>query len=213
MPPTRPIKTKSVGTESIPLADLPQTDAAGKATFTVALDKVPASSKPLEANVVVRLAEPGGRAIERKLTLPIEPQAPMIGVKPLFSGQSLSDNDIANFDVVMVAPDGKQMAATGLKWQLLSVESKYQWYRCNGYWSYEPIKVTRRVADGTLDVAAGQAGQDLGARHLGPLPARSRRAPTRQGPETTIGFDSGWYAEVLGRHAGPARDRARQAGI
>ena len=66
---------EDVGTESIPLADLPQTDDAGKATFTVALDKVPASSKPLEANVVVRLAEPGGRAVERKLTLPIEPQS------------------------------------------------------------------------------------------------------------------------------------------
>ena len=59
----------------------------------------------------------------------------------------------------MVAPDGKQIAATGLKWQLLSIESKYQWYRSNGYWSYEPIKVTRRVADGTLDVAADKPGK------------------------------------------------------
>ena len=103
---------------------------------------------------MVRLAEPGGRAIERKLTLPVVADAPMIGVKPLFTGKSLSDNDNANFDVVMVAPDGKQMAATGLQWQLLSVDSKYQWYRSDGYWSYEPIKVTRRVADGIIDVAA-----------------------------------------------------------
>ena len=102
------------GTESIPLADLPQTDAAGKASFTVALDQVPASTKPLEANVVVRLAEPGGRAIERKLTLPVVPAAPMIGVKPLFSGKSLSDNDTAKFDVVMVGArrqrDGRHRA-------------------------------------------------------------------------------------------------------
>ena len=46
------------------------TDADGKAIFPVALGTLPASTKPLEANVVVRLAEPGGRAIERKLTLP-----------------------------------------------------------------------------------------------------------------------------------------------
>ena len=137
----------------------------------------------------------------------------MIGVKPLFSGSSLNDNDTANFEVAMVAPDGKQIAATGLKWQLLSVESKYQWYRSNGYWSYEPIKVTRRVADGTLDVCRRQAGQDRGTRHLGPLPARSDERLTRKGPRPPYGFDSGLYADVLGRHAGPARDRSRQEGV
>jgi uncharacterized protein YfaS (alpha-2-macroglobulin family) len=182
------------GTESLPLADLPETDAAGKAEFSVALDKVPASTKPLEANIVVRLAEPGGRAIERKLTLPVVPNAAMIGVKALFSGKSLSDNDIANFDVVMVAPDGKQMAVTGLKWQLLSVESKYQWYRSNGYWSYEPIKVTRRIADGIIDVAAGQPGKISVPVTWGRYRLEVS-SPEPQGPETTVGFDSGWYAE------------------
>ena len=83
----------------------------------------------------------------------------MIGVKPLFSGSSLNDQDTAKFEVAMVAPDGKQIAATGLKWQLLSIESKYQWYRSKGYWSYEPIKVTRRVADGTLDLVPDKPGK------------------------------------------------------
>ena len=182
------------GTESIPLADLPQTDAAGKAAFTVALDQVPPSTKPLEANVVVRLAEPGGRAIERKLTLPIVPSAPMIGVKPLFAGKSLNDNDTANFDVVVVAPDGKQVEAKGLKWQLLNIESKYQWYRSGGYWSYEPIKVTRRVADGTIDVGPGQPGKISVPVTWGRYRLEVA-SPDPSGPETTIGFDSGWYAE------------------
>jgi hypothetical protein len=186
---------EEVSTESIPLADLPETDAAGKAEFSVSLDKVPASSKPLEAKVVVRLAEPGGRAIERKLTLPIVPSAPMIGVKPLFTGKSLGDNDIANFDIVMVAPDGKQMAATGLKWQLLSVESKYQWYRSGGYWSYEPIKVTRRVADGTIDVAGDKPGKISVPVTWGRYRLEVT-SPEPQGPETTVTFDSGWYAEA-----------------
>jgi uncharacterized protein YfaS (alpha-2-macroglobulin family) len=183
------------GTESIPLADLPETDAAGKAEFTVTLDKLPASTKPLEANVVVRLAEPGGRAIERKLTLPIVPGSPMIGVKPLFSGKSLGDNDIAKFDVVMVAPDGEQLPATGLKWQLLNVETKYQWYRSGGYWSYEPIKVTRRIADGTIDVAPGGPGKISVPVSWGRYRLEVA-SPDPSGPETTITFDSGWYAEA-----------------
>jgi uncharacterized protein YfaS (alpha-2-macroglobulin family) len=183
------------GSESIPLADLPTTDAEGKATFAVALDKAPASTRPLEANVVVRLAEPGGRAIERKLALPIVPSAPMIGVKPLFAGKSLGDNDIAKFEIVMVAPDGKPIAATGLKWQLLSIESKYQWYRSGGYWSYEPIKVTRRVADGAIDLAADQPGKISVPITWGRYRLEVT-SPDPQGPQTTVGFDSGWYAEA-----------------
>ncbi len=89
------------------LDDLPNTDAPGKATFPVKLDKVPASTRPLEAQITVSMAESGGRAVERKLTLPITPDAAMIGVKPAFSGRSLADGANADFDVVMVAPDGK----------------------------------------------------------------------------------------------------------
>jgi uncharacterized protein YfaS (alpha-2-macroglobulin family) len=70
---------------------------------------VPATTRPLEAQVVVRLAEPGGRAVERKLTLPVVPAKPMIGVKPLFSGRSLGEGDIATFDVVMARRTAKQM--------------------------------------------------------------------------------------------------------
>ncbi|HSD92859.1 MAG TPA: alpha-2-macroglobulin [Methyloceanibacter sp.] len=186
---------EDAGSESIPLADLPETDEAGKAEFAVMIDRLPASTKPLEAKIAVRLAEPGGRAIERTLTLPIEPTAPMIGVKPLFSGTSLGDNDIAKFDVVIVAPDGSEIAATGLKWQLLNVETKYQWYRSGGYWSYEPIKVTRRVADGTVDVAPGAPGKISVPVTWGRYRLEVASSEP-SGPETSIGFDSGWYAEA-----------------
>jgi uncharacterized protein YfaS (alpha-2-macroglobulin family) len=181
--------------DTIPLADLPETDSAGKASFTATLDKVPASTRPLQAEIVVRMAEAGGRAIERKLTLPITPSAPMIGVKPLFTGKALGDSDTASFDVVMVATDGKPMAKTGLRWQLLRVDSKYQWYRNEGYWQYEPLKVTRRVADGTIDVSADKPGRIAVPVTWGRYRLELTTADP-QGPETTFGFDSGWYAEA-----------------
>ena len=56
---------------------------------------------PLEAQITVRMAEPGGRAVERKITLPVTPTGNMIGVKPLFSGRSLADGANAAFDVIM----------------------------------------------------------------------------------------------------------------
>ena len=136
------------------LDDLPSTDAAGKAAFPVKLDKVPASGRPLEAQITVSMAESGGRAVERKLTLPVTPDAAMLGVKPAFAGRSLADGANADFDVVMVGPDGKPLSKNGLRYDLLKVESSYQWYRQNGQWEYEPVKRTERVANGTVDVAA-----------------------------------------------------------
>ena len=74
MQPTRRIRTKT----SAPRASRSPTC---RRPTTTARRRSPSRStrcrhrrKPLEANVVVRLAEPGGRAVERKLTLPIVPQ-------------------------------------------------------------------------------------------------------------------------------------------
>ncbi len=76
---------------------------------------------------------------------------------------------------------------------MLRIESKYQWYRQYGQWQYEPIKITRRVADGTIGVTPDQPG------HI-EVPVTWGRyrleVENLQGPLTTYGFDSGWYAEA-----------------
>ncbi|NWG25533.1 MAG: alpha-2-macroglobulin family protein [Pseudorhodoplanes sp.] len=186
------------GDESVerePVEDMPQTDDKGRATFSVTLDKLPDTSVPLEATIFVRMAESGGRAVERKLTLPIAPAGNQIGVKPLFSGQSLGENDNANFDVVFVQPDGKALARAGLRYELLKVETRYQWYRQGGSWNYEPVKSTRRMANGTLDVAADNPGRlslpVTWGRYRLDLTADDPGIPT-----TSISFDSGFYAEA-----------------
>ncbi len=176
------------------LADLPATDDKGKASFAVALDKVPTTGKPLEAKITISMADSGGRAVERNLTLPVTPAAPMIGVKPAFNGRSLDDGANADFDVVMVTPDGKTVAQQGLQYELLKIETSYQWYRQNGSWEFEPIKRTERVANGTLAVAADKPG------HLS-LPVKWGRyrlevkTADPDGPITSVKFDAGFYAE------------------
>ena len=177
------------------LDDLPATDASGKATFPVKLDELPASTRPLEAQITVRMAESGGRAVERKLTLPVTPDAPMIGIKPMFSGRSLADGANADFDVVMAAPDGKTLAQPALRYDLLKVETSYQWYRQNGQWEYEPIKRTERVANGTVDAAA-----DKPARLSLPVKWGRYRLEVSTGEPngaiTSVGFDAGFYADA-----------------
>jgi len=178
-----------------PLDELPNTDAQGKASFPVTLETLPEVNRPLEAQIVVRMAETGGRAVERTLTLPVTPAGPMIGVKPLFAGRSLGEGETATFDVVVVAPDGRALARSNLRYELFKVESRYQWYRRDGSWNYEPIKRASRVADGSLDAASGQP-----ARIAAPVTWGRYRldvsSPESGGPITSLTFDAGYYAEA-----------------
>src|SRR3954467_9251800 len=184
-----------VKTEQTSLEDLPQTDDKGKAKFTVALDKVPSTSRPLEAEVTVRLVESGGRAVERSITLPIVPTSTMIGVKPLFSGKSLGEGENAGFDVIVVSPDGKQLAGSGLRYELLKIERRYQYSRRDGRWEYEPVKSTRRMTDGRIDVAAGTSGRislpvQWGRYRLGVS------SDDRSIQPTSVTFDAGFYSDA-----------------
>jgi len=187
--------TEQINTERQTLDDLPQTDADGKATFEVSLGELPSADRPLQAQINVRLSEAGGRAVERTLTLPVTPGSDMIGVKPLFSGRSLGERDNATFDVVFVDPDGKRIARQGLRYELLKVESRYQWYRQDGSWNYEAVKSTSRVADGAIDVTEGQA-----ARLSLPVSWGRYRlqvtADDKDVPITVVSFDAGFYAEA-----------------
>src|SRR4029450_5942711 len=150
---------ESTSNERTPIENLPVADANGVATFPVSLAKPPTSTQPQEAQFFIRMAETGGRAVERKLVLPVAPAVNLIGVKPLFGDKSVAEGDKAEFDVVFVAPDGKQIARSGLRYELMKMESRYQWYRHNSYWEYEPVKSTKRVADGDIDLSADQAAR------------------------------------------------------
>src|SRR5258705_6664586 len=83
-----------------PIENRPEADANAVATFPVILAKPPSSTRPQEAQIFIRMAEAGGRAVERKLVLPVQPAAAMIGVKPLFGDRSVAEGDKAAFDVV-----------------------------------------------------------------------------------------------------------------
>ena len=185
---------ETTSNERTPLENLPEADAKGVATFPVSLAKPPTSTRPQEAQIFVRMAEAGGRAVERKLVLPVQPAAAMIGVKPLFADKSVAEGDKAGFDVVFVAPEGKQLARDGLRYELLKIESRYQWYRQNSSWEYEPVKSTKRVADGDLAIAADKPSRIT----LSPQPGRYRldvKSTDADGPLTSVQFDVGWYSE------------------
>ena len=93
-------------------------------------------------------------------------------------------------------PTARRSRRPALRYDLLKVESSYQWYRQNGQWEYEPIKRTERVANGTVDAAA-----DKPARLSLPVKWGRYRLEVStgepNGPITSLSFDAGFYADAI----------------
>src|SRR5439155_18326845 len=86
---------ETASNERTPIENLPEADAKGVATFPVSLAKPPSSTRPQEAQIFIRMAEAGGRAVERKLVLPVAPAINLIGIKPLVGDKSVAEGDEA----------------------------------------------------------------------------------------------------------------------
>ncbi|SFL47638.1 alpha-2-macroglobulin family protein [Methylobacterium pseudosasicola] len=171
------------------LATHATTDAQGHATVTVPLPEV-AAPRPLEAKITLAVGEPGGRALSRSLTLPILPAGPVLALRKAFS--ELKEGDRAVFDAVFAAPDGTLLARPGVTWTLSRVERTYQWYRADGRWSFEAVKTSRRIASGSLDLAAGTLGRIEAP--VGQVGRYRLEIAAAGAPEATasLGFEVGW---------------------
>lgn len=138
-----------------PLGVVGTTDADGNVVAEVTVSQPQATTRPLEAQLIMRLVDSNGRAVERSLSRPVLADVTRIGVKPQFeSGNGLAEGSAAGFDVIAVAPDGKIVDKAGLEWSLSRVETNYQWYRNSGTWKWEAITTTREIANGTADALA-----------------------------------------------------------
>nr|WP_233588953.1 alpha-2-macroglobulin family protein [Falsigemmobacter faecalis] len=174
---------ESLASELIQIAAPPVTDAAGRAVLDVALDTERFRARPAEMELRVRLSEGSGRPVERRLNRPLLPEAALLGIRPQ-AEEVLPENAEAAFD--LIATSGSLPAS----WRLERLETRYQWYRAGGDWSWEPVTSRTRVAEGDLT--------------LSPTPQRVT-APTRWGEyELTVQakdgstasshrFNSGWY--------------------
>ena len=168
-------------------SDKVTTDAKGHAELSVDLPDA-ASTRPLEAKLIVDVAESGGRTVERTLTLPVRAKGVAVGVKQDFDS-SLSAGDQATFEAIAVAPDGTRVARKGAAWSLYQITNDYQWFNSDGRWSYEPVKSSKRVASGVVDI-----GADAPAKFQAPVGWGAHRLDikTLDGEETSVAFDVGW---------------------
>lgn len=173
------------------LEALPNTDATGAASLSIALPELPQTTKALNADVTIRLREPSGRVLADRIALKVNAGRAFIGVKPLFEG-SVAEGAPAEFEIVGIGPDGKQMALGGLKWDLQRVESQFQWYSRDNRWSYERVTYENRVAGGVIDAPANGT-----VRISAPVESGTYRldiaSAVAQGPATSYSFSAGWW--------------------
>ena len=177
-----------------PLEGLPTTDANGKADIAVLLPVLPSTARPLEADVILKLREWGGRTIERTVTLPVDLKSARIGIKPLIKGGQAEQGEAARFEAIVVGADGTPVEAKGLKWELRRLESRWQWYSRDGAWNFESVTSTRRIASGTADASAGAPAKietkvDWGRYRLEVSTADG------SGIISSVVFSAGYYAE------------------
>ncbi|MEO8684521.1 MAG: alpha-2-macroglobulin family protein, partial [Devosia sp.] len=145
----------TIETSREPLGQVGVTDESGNVTADVTLPDPGQTTRPLVAQVIMRLVDTNGRTVERSLSRPVLADVDRIGVKPQFAdGNGIADGSQAGFDVITVAPTGETIAKTGLTWTLSRVDSNYQWYRDGGTWKWESVTTTREVANGTVDTSA-----------------------------------------------------------
>jgi uncharacterized protein YfaS (alpha-2-macroglobulin family) len=177
-----------------PLSDLPITDDNGEARFDVVVNAVPATTQRVVANVILRMREGAGRAVERSLEIGVTPETGLIGIRPEFSGGSVPEGSVASFRVIGATPAGERTAMDGLIWTLEKLDRRYQWYRNGDSWDYEPITYETKVADGRLDVGTDTEGRIQSAVDWGRY-RLTVETPDPAGPQTSIEFDAGWYVE------------------
>ncbi|MGI9404468.1 MAG: MG2 domain-containing protein [Hyphomicrobium sp.] len=169
------------------------TDAQGKADIAVTLPALTRTAKPLEATVLLRLRETGGRTIERNVTIPVDLREPRIGIQPLFKGQDLDENQMAAFDVILLDGKGQQAASPDLNWKLVQLDTNWQWYRRDGRWNYEAVMLTRKVADGTIATTAGGKPAKIEARVGYGRYRLEVTSADPSGPASSVAFNAGWY--------------------
>jgi len=173
------------------LDKLPASGPDGKADIAVELPSLVKTSRPLEADVIIRLRESGGRSIERTLTLPVDMKRARIGIKPLFKGRA-GEGETASFETILVGADGKAIEGKGLEWTLSRLEQRWQWYSRDGRWAFEPTTRSRRVASDKVDAAPGAPGRidarlDWGRYRL--------EVSDGSGLVSSMVFETGYWAE------------------
>ncbi|UPY36122.1 alpha-2-macroglobulin [Sediminicoccus sp. KRV36] len=167
-------------------ADLPETDAQGRATLTLALARAPDTTRPLRAEMTLQVTEPGGRATSVDLPLAVAGAPRLIGIR---GPQSVNVNSEAAFDIVIANPSGVAQAGA-LNLRLVRERPDWRIVLRGGQPRYETTWL-----DEPVDTASVNATAATPARFARSLPFGRYRLEAQEAGGmalASVRFRSGW---------------------
>src|SRR6185437_7115642 len=170
--------------------DVPATDANGKSSLELNLTDLPDLTKPIAATVEVSVFEPSGRAIVASLTRPIRVRPMTIGLRSSSGDEAVPEGEASKLDVIALDGDGKRVAASGLRWELLRETWAYDWYSQNGMWRHRTQIRDVPIDSGAVDIAAG--GAATLSRNLPEGRYRWEIVDSVTGAQSNLRFHVGW---------------------
>ncbi len=173
------------------IGDAGRTGQDGTAKVEVRLPAIERTARPMLAQVQLRLKEPGGRVIERSVSMPVRTGVQRIGIKRLFEG-SVGEGQAARFEIIAIDENDQRTAMAGLKWEIVRLNRSWQWYKRDGAWQYEAITIPEKAGEGTFDAGTAKAfeiEQDVTWGRYRIDVSRLDGGPIA----SSVYFNAGWY--------------------
>lgn len=129
-------------------------DGAGVAQLPLSVNRRGLqSSYPLRLRAVVRVQEPGGRAVADDVRVPYRPRDLYAGLRSDFGGRARR-NEAVTFSALAVNAAGEARAAR-LDWRLVRRDFDYDWYRTEGgEWRWRRTERTVPITQGATNLTA-----------------------------------------------------------
>ncbi|MEO1191206.1 MAG: alpha-2-macroglobulin [Pseudomonadota bacterium] len=135
------------------------TDAEGKADLQAMLESLPDSMAPLSVSLRAAVFDLGGRAVYRRVTLPLADKDYYLGIRPGFPDGTVPQGQQASFQVVALDRQGAEQAADFLDYRIYREDYDFIWYRDQGEWKSRWVVRDSLADQGTLDISPGQPGE------------------------------------------------------
>lgn len=135
---------------------VPPTDADGNAELLLDLPRAPDAAGPLRANITVALAEPGSRPSRASLVMPVRRPGPLLGLRPLFTGNAVNENAEAAFEVAAFDAEGRRVALPDLRARIVRERPDFRLVIRERTARYETVWRDEPQSETTLSLSAGE---------------------------------------------------------
>lgn len=150
-------------------------------------------SSPLKVSLNVEVADIDGRPSRAKVSLPLRNSDSFVGIRPGFTGDSLSYGQAAKFDAIAVDADGKAIKGRELMVDWIREDRDYNWFYQGGQWQSTYEKYDMPVGHDVVTTDAdGKITFDRAFDRWGYYRAVVRDPLTGSAADQT--FRVGWWA-------------------